>query len=63
MLGEKVKKYRCERNMTKAELSRRTGLSVRSIEFIEKGKVYNPTLNTLIRLATTFGVKVEDLIS
>lgn len=62
MLSDKVKKYRCERKLSKMELSRVSGISHRTIEFLENGKIDNPTLKTLKALSNAFGVDIEDLI-
>lgn len=62
MLSDKLKKCRCERNLSKMELSRISGISHRTIEFLENGKIDNPTLKTLKALSKAFGVDVEDLI-
>lgn len=62
MLSEKVKKYREERKFSKMELSRISGVSHRTIEFLENGKIDNPTLKTLVSLARALKVDVEELI-
>lgn len=62
MIGEKIKKYRNKKNLTKADLSRMTGISSRSIEFLEHGKTNNPTLKTLKALSKALDVNIKDLI-
>lgn len=62
MLGQKVKRYREERKYSKMKLSRISGVSHRTIEFLENGKIDNPTLKTLTALAEALKVNVEELI-
>lgn len=60
--GEQVKKYRVKRNLTKEELTKKTGLGSRTIEYIEKGRLNNPRLKTIMVIAKELDVKVEKLI-
>ena len=62
MLSENVKEFRCKKGLSKADLARISGVSYRTIEFIEKGKIDNPTLKTLKALSMSLEVSVEELI-
>lgn len=62
MLSENVKKNRIVRGLSKMELSKICGVSYRTIEFLESGKIDNPTLKTLQALAKGLGVDVKELI-
>ena len=62
MFSSNLKKFRDEKKLTKAELSRMTGLSARTIEYLENEKMDNPTLKTLEILSEALGVSVEELI-
>lgn len=46
-IGDNIRRYRLELNMTRKELSDRTDISVTTIEKVEKGENFN--INTLIR--------------
>ncbi len=59
-LSEKIKKIRQDKNITQAELAKRTGLSKTYISMLEKGhQVARP--NTLSKIANGLGVAFEDL--
>ncbi|MEJ2482785.1 MAG: helix-turn-helix transcriptional regulator [Gemmatimonadota bacterium] len=47
-------------DMTQQELADRAGVTRQTIVSIEKGK-YNPSVGLALRLASTFGVSVEEL--
>ena len=50
MLSDNLKKYRELRGLSKSELSRQSGVSKRTIEFIEYKKVKNPGILTLLKI-------------
>jgi transcriptional regulator with XRE-family HTH domain len=52
---------RHQRGWTTHELAHRTGLSERTIRYVERGEVV-PTLPTLRALATAFNLDVTDLV-
>lgn len=60
-VGAKIKARRDELGMTIKELSKRTGLSLSSIHYIETG-ANSPTVNTLRKLAAALGVTVAALL-
>ena len=60
-LHETIRKLREEKRLTGAELSRRSGLDPRTLHAIEKGRIKNPSLQTLDALAGGLGVLTSDL--
>ncbi len=50
VVGQRIKEYRLDRNMSQAELADRAGIARRTITTVENGE--GCTLNTLIRLLT-----------
>ncbi len=55
-----IKKYRCEIDMTQAELASRVNVSSRTIISLEKG-YYNPSLMLAYRIALVFGTTIEKI--
>ena len=58
--GKHLKKLRLERNISGAELSRRTEIEKPHIVRLENGET-NPTLYTLTRLSDALGISLEEL--
>lgn len=56
-LGERIRKIRQGKEISEAELSRRSGLPEEIIERIENGEVY-PFLSPLIKISRGLGVRV-----
>ena len=61
MLGDNIKKYRKENNISQEELAEKIGVSRQSISLWENGKA-NPGLDTITELASILGVPVGALI-
>ena len=59
-LGRRIKALRKQAALTQEGLAERTGLNPKFISGIERGRE-NPTLDTLIRLATELGVQLVEL--
>ena len=57
-LGEKLRTLRLRKIMGLVELGKHTGLSAAMLSKLERGKLF-PTLPTLLRIATVFGVGLE----
>ena len=57
-----VKKYRTKNKLSKTELSKKAGLSSRTVEYIEKGILNNPRLSTLNAISKALNVEIKDLI-
>ena len=67
-IGETVKKYREDHNLTQAEFAKRCKLSDVVISFIERGqrsdgRPYLPKFETVRKLARGMGVSSEQLIT
>lgn len=62
MLSENLKMYRKEKGFSKMKLSRKSNVSVRTIEHIEYSKTTNPKVLTLQKLSKALNVSVEDLL-
>ena len=62
ILGLKVKSLRQRKGMSLTELAERSGLSVSYLSEIENGRKF-PTPEKLIRLARTFEISYEELVS
>lgn len=60
---KRVRELRQERGLSYIDIDRRSGVSWRAVRAIEAGEPTNPTLVTLTRLAETFGVEVQELLS
>ncbi|WP_353120507.1 helix-turn-helix domain-containing protein [Myroides odoratus] len=58
--GEKIKELRIARGYSQEELAMQSGLSIRTIQRIEKGETI-PRGNSLQLLCEVFGLKVEEL--
>ena len=62
MLNKNIKELRIEKGLTQAQLAEKIGVTQGAIYFWEKG-INEPTAGYIIRLATLFGVSVDDLLS
>jgi len=59
--GRIIERLRLERGWTKADLARHSGMHAVYLGYVERGDNV-PTLNTLFRLADTFGVDAAELV-
>jgi putative transcriptional regulator len=59
-LLNKIKIYRAINNWTQEELSRRVGVTRKTINTVENGK-FVPSAYLALRIAQAFGVPVEDV--
>lgn len=62
MLSENLKRIRSEKGFSRPQLGEKSGVSFRTIEFIEKEKVKDTGIITLEKLAKALDVTVNDLI-
>ena len=56
----KIKELRASRGMTQADLAKTVDVRRETIVFLEKGK-YNPSLLLAHKVATTFGLAIEEV--
>ncbi len=59
--GGIVRRLRMEKKMTGAELCRNSGMDPRTLTALEKGRIRNPSLDTMTAVASGLGLKVSDI--
>jgi transcriptional regulator with XRE-family HTH domain/tetratricopeptide (TPR) repeat protein len=62
-LAETLRRLRTQAGLTQEDLAERSGLSVRSISDIERGRSTRPHRDSLIRLATALAVPADQLVT
>lgn len=62
MFGKNIKDLRTEKNMSQKMLAEKIGVSQGAVYFWEK-EINEPTAGCIIKLATLFGVSVDELLS
>ena len=62
IVGTNIRRAREEQGRGVSEVARRAGLTVSGVSFVEQGKVQNPTVDTIIRIAEALGVDPADLL-
>lgn len=62
MLGTNIKKLRIQSGLSRAKLANELGMTGHGIEYIENGKVKNPRMHTLKKLADFFNIPIDELI-
>jgi len=60
-IGERIKAYRNKLNITQAQLGEQSGVEPSNISHIERGAT-KVSLPTLIKIANTLGVSLDDLV-
>lgn len=58
MYGEIIRGIRIRSGMTQKQLSTEAGVALNTVKNLESGKLKNPTLNTLIKIADALDVSV-----
>ncbi len=61
LIGERVRRYRRERELTLARLAEPSGLSKGYLSAIETGHTSRPSGDTLYKIADALGVLISDL--
>lgn len=61
-IGDRIRKYRLERELSQEKLARLADLAFPTIAKIEAGATLNPSIDTVKKLAAALGVSVDDLI-
>lgn len=61
LLGDRIKHFREEKNVTQEVLSEKVGLSRENINRFESGSK-RPSLDTVVNLANAIGISVDDLL-
>ena len=62
MIAENVKRYRKALGLSQEKLAQESGVTYSTLTKIESGVNQNPKVKTLLRLADTLGVTVNDLL-
>lgn len=61
-ISENIRRIRGEAGLNQQELADRAGVSKSQIWRLEKGEQKNPTLETLIPIATALGVSLDEIV-
>jgi transcriptional regulator with XRE-family HTH domain len=62
-IGRNIRAFREKRGLSQDRLSKLTDLSLNTIVKVESGKDPNPTIGTLLRIASSLDAKINDLIA
>jgi XRE family transcriptional regulator, master regulator for biofilm formation len=62
MIGERIKKYRLQREMSLSELAEKAGVAKSYLSSIERNLQSNPSLQFLEKIASVLGVSVNILL-
>ena len=62
MLGERIKELRKKAGWSQQKLAEKAGLSYNTITKIEQGTAKQPTIQTIVKIADAFGVKIDELV-
>ena len=62
MFGKNIKELRVEKNMSQKTLAEKIGVTQGAVYFWEK-EINEPTVGYIIKLATVFGVSIDELLS
>ena len=62
MLSENLRQIRNEKKLSRLDLSKKSGITVRTINYIESGENNNPKICTLERLADALDVSITKLL-
>lgn len=63
MLGEAIKKYRKEKDLSQKELAKKCNISTSYIQQIELGQKKNPSVEILMKICKELDVSLLDLIT
>ncbi len=63
MLSKNIKKLRKQHNLSQEELAKKAGITYSTLIKIESGANKNPTIKTLMKIATALDVGIDKLIS
>ena len=59
-LKNRLKEFRASRNINQSEMGKLVNVSRQTISMIERGD-YSPSVTLAIKIAQTFGVRMEDI--
>ena len=58
MYGETVKRLRLLSGLTQKQLASEAGVALNTVKNLESGKLKNPTLTTMVKIADALGISV-----
>jgi len=61
-IGETIRKYRLNKEMSQDKLSKLADVAFHTIVKIENGETPNPTIDTVKKVAFALGVSVDELL-
>ena len=61
-VGKNIKKYRVQKGILQQDLAAICNMEIPNMSRIENGRT-NPTLKTLLKISTSLGVEIADLLS
>jgi len=61
-IGKNIREAREEQGLIVSEVARRAGLTISGVTSIETGRVSNPTIDTLVRIARALDVEPAELL-
>jgi transcriptional regulator with XRE-family HTH domain len=61
-VGENIRRAREAQGLRVSEVARRAGMTISGVTFVEEGKVQNPSVDTVLRIARALGVDAGDLL-
>jgi len=61
-IGETIKKYRLQKEMSQDRLSKLADVAFHTIVKIESGDTPNPTIDTVKKIAAALGMGVDELL-
>ncbi|MDD4893877.1 MAG: helix-turn-helix transcriptional regulator [Candidatus Omnitrophica bacterium] len=62
MISKNIRIIRVKRGISQDRLSKLADLSLNTVVKVESGKNPNPTIGTLLKIARSLDVKIDDLI-
>lgn len=62
MLAENIKKYRKKLKLTQEALARKADISYNTITKLESGRITDPRMETLKKLASALDVSIDTLV-
>jgi transcriptional regulator with XRE-family HTH domain len=61
-IGKNIREAREAQGLMVSEVARRAGLTVSGVQFVEEGRVRNPTVDTVVKIARALGVAPGELL-
>jgi transcriptional regulator with XRE-family HTH domain len=61
-IGKNIEKHRKRLRLTRKELAEKADINIKTLEFIERGKTVNPSLDKIVAIAETLDVPLNELV-